>query len=378
MDTNKYQYVCPRCKYILDHPDWRCPKCYFEFDEDMQEYAEKVSAQKFKEEKKQRFIHKKKKIKIISVFSTISILLILLIIFWEPGKRKLDEFFFNKALKKNTIVSYKKYLEKWPNGKFIYQAKKRIDELKFDIAMDSNSVAIWYDFFNKGKFDDYYSEAIKSRSLKSLEPMFAGYAKKMNNIESYENYLKNYSEGKFCKSFKIALDSCYYSKAVKDDWYSAFEEYLNKFPNGKYVKQAKSRLVWLKSRRANIKVVYPKTIWATDSPYSNVDPPFWSLDISFKEEGGDAGYKLERHGVTFYGKNYTAVDYGDFADDPAKVYVKAGGESFYSTWWAGGHDPEYKDLWNSKYVSTWYGEDSGGHKLKVEIIIEIRCDNSKF
>lgn len=27
---------CPKCGYIMDEPDWRCPECYYEFEEDVE------------------------------------------------------------------------------------------------------------------------------------------------------------------------------------------------------------------------------------------------------------------------------------------------------------------------------------------------------
>jgi hypothetical protein len=25
------QIKCPKCRYVLDYPDWRCPECFYEF-----------------------------------------------------------------------------------------------------------------------------------------------------------------------------------------------------------------------------------------------------------------------------------------------------------------------------------------------------------
>lgn len=77
-------------------------------------------------------------------------------------------------------------------------------------------------------------------------------AKKMNTIESYENYLEKYPNNQYSENVKSKLDTLEYQKFIKNGGFTikgrlkALENYLLKYPNGKYLEQAQSDISEIK------------------------------------------------------------------------------------------------------------------------------------
>ena len=196
--------------------------------------------------------------------------------------------------------------------------------------------------------------------LARMEPFMFDWAKRVNTIESYERYLKDYTEGPNLDQARRLLDPLLFEKAQKDDWYSSYEDYIKKCPNGTNVQKAKERITWLKANKAVFGVDYPK---ALEQPGGR-----WSFDMKFKETGGKIGYKVTGYGYIYDAKGGRWGTYGGRIGRGTKE-VPAGGTATDSYWCSGSGNHTFC---NGYAWFSWSGEDAGGHPVKMEVKVQFK------
>lgn len=265
---------------------------------------------------------------------------------------KMEPCLFEHAIQKNDTETYLKYLEKYPEGYRDSEIKKRLNDLIFTKLGEKE------DFRS---FEKYLRLCPKNKAslLSRMEPLMFDWAKRVNTIESYEKYIKEYPEGPSFDQARRLLGPLLFKKAQDDDWYSSYEDYIKKCPNGANIQKAKKRIEWLKSSKAVVEVDYPRVL---EQPGGR-----WSWTTKFKETGGKIGYKVTGSGYIYdsegdkwgigYGWSISVSSIGR-----GTVNVPAGGTAKDSYWCgnAGRH------TWCNGYaLFTWSGEDAGGHPIKI-------------
>jgi len=136
-----------------------------------------------------------KKIKTISTIILITVVIIIIVIF--TVKYFKQKGFWNDAKQINTYSSYQDYLNKYPEGSYISEAKTLQED------------ALWKQAQNE------------------------------NTVQSYDNYLSTYTNGRY-KSESLTKKECAFWNDVKtNNKVEGFESYINTYPNGKYI-----NLIW--------------------------------------------------------------------------------------------------------------------------------------
>jgi tetratricopeptide (TPR) repeat protein len=68
------------------------------------------------------------------------------------------------------------------------------------------------------------------------------YAESENSIAAYENYLKQYPQGKFVDEARPSIEKIYFEKAKAADTIEAYEEFLKRYAEGDFADKAHSKI----------------------------------------------------------------------------------------------------------------------------------------
>lgn len=118
-----------------------------------------------------------------------------------------DFLSFRRAKEVNVEVSYKRYLEHWPDGKFATEARRSADQAAF-----------------------------KEARQKNLE-------------ETYLSYLTSYPNGTFRDQARLRLEAIAFSKAQRDGSVEAIKQFLARHPSGQYGAEARLLLARAEQQR---------------------------------------------------------------------------------------------------------------------------------
>jgi len=191
---------------------------------------------------------------------------------------KEEELFWEKSIVMDSKESYEKYIAAYPGGKFIGEAKKRMEilvtkekreirkkeeESFWNACLDINTVSDFQDYLNRYPDGDHTEDAgmkievIQKKKAEEekekAEKDFWRNCVRTDTIAAYEKYLLNYKDGIFTKEAKeriLALEENQHTvfleekdesewRKIKDqDQKSPFENYIRKFPGGKYKDKA--------------------------------------------------------------------------------------------------------------------------------------------
>jgi hypothetical protein len=78
---------------------------------------------------------------------------------------------------------------------------------------------------------------------------------KINNIASYESYIKEYPNGKYLSNANDSIESIDFKSTIKTAKLASFENFINKHPNGKLLNIAKDSMTaieWNKVKNTDI------------------------------------------------------------------------------------------------------------------------------
>ncbi len=159
----------------------------------------------------------------------------------ELVKDRIDELDFKKAdYADNGIEAIKiheDYLQKYPDGLYVGEAKNRIEELSFNIATNTNSKEAYDAFVKKFPQGNHYQKAIES-----IEVLEFNVAKSENTIESYEKFLKIHPNGKLSQTVNNTIGGLVFGSVKKTGTVAAYREFIEKYPKSEYVEKAKLRI----------------------------------------------------------------------------------------------------------------------------------------
>lgn len=268
---------------------------------------------------------------------------------------KMEPCLFEAAMRTNNIEPCFGYLEKYPEGYRDLELRKHIDALLFKPLKEKEDFS---------SFEQYLRLSPKTKDLllTKMEPLMFEWAKRVNTVDAYDQYLNRYPNGSHLKEVQTGMDPVLFKKAQAVDWYSSYGEYLAKCPNGTNIEKAKERIAWLKANKAVIELDYAKELEESASPYSNVERPFWEWNTVFKETGGKVGFRISGSGYILDSKGKKWVSQWGNSISRSEIVIPAGGTGK-DSYWFGSSDHE---LCNSYAIFTWTGEDAGGHPISFE------------
>jgi len=211
----------------------------------------------------------------------------------KKEKQDKEPEIYNDAIITGTVNSYQHYLTLYPNGKYILEIKKLLENQKdnnaWEKAKNKRSTSAYYVYletFPNGNHATSAKETIKHWDKKAYEKATADgtqdalnyylnnyprgeyrrtvrnkltqrkeydvymYAKKHNYIEDYETYIRKYPTGKYLLEVNRVIENSYYKfgneayalknyiKAKKH-----YEAYISKFPNGTYSYEVRNKII---------------------------------------------------------------------------------------------------------------------------------------
>jgi len=159
----------------------------------------------------------------------------------ELVKNRIDELYFKKADKaKNdseAIKMHEEYLQKYPNGLYVEEAKARIEELSFNIATTVNTKEAYDSFVKRFPQGQYYQKAIDS-----VEVLEFNIAKDENTVESYNKFLKMHPNGKLSQTARNIIGGLVFSSVKETGTVAAYIKFIKKYPKSEYTEESKLRI----------------------------------------------------------------------------------------------------------------------------------------
>ena len=150
--------------------------------------------------------------------------------------------------KRRKLGAYKVFLKKHSNPKYIELSQKRIDELSFEIATDSNSIKKFKEYLTEFPNGKYFNDAITQ-----IDKISFDIAKKIDSINEYETYLTNNPRGNHIEKAKQRIEDLCFDKAFFKDSENLYTNYLRLYPKGRYLNETKMLLDELKSFKLALK-----------------------------------------------------------------------------------------------------------------------------
>ncbi|MEZ4883381.1 MAG: hypothetical protein R3E32_01500 [Chitinophagales bacterium] len=180
---------------------------------------------------------------------------------------------------------YEYYINNYPNGKNIDQAKENlaaiyiVDGIAWTAVKEEDNIANYNEYISIFPYGLFVNDA--RQRIRELESYYDNSysnqnpdeeawleATSLNTISAYNNYLQNFPNGDYSENAeekirkiqaKIAAEQNDWDTAIGTNTLTAFEEYRKKYPIGKHRKQADSNIASL----SKIEILEPK--WERNS-----------------------------------------------------------------------------------------------------------------
>ena len=158
-----------------------------------------------------------------------------------------DDGAWKKAESFNTQSSYEAYMDKFPNGAHIAEAKKAIialDNSAWTKAQKTNSSNAYKDYIDNYPEGKHLQEA-KAKQAEKLEDEAYDKGASKQDVDAYEAYLKVYPDGRYKTQADQWLQKKYMEQAdawVKeknyDDAADYYKRYITRYPHGPVAEEA--------------------------------------------------------------------------------------------------------------------------------------------
>lgn len=262
----------------------------------------------------------KDKIEIGSIMKSIYILLVLLL--FQIGCSGSKEAWDN-ARRTDTIYSYEKYLEEYPNSDYSQEARNILGRLYEKVAWDkaryNDKISSYEEFiilFPKSELKKSALERINEIKI----DRFWEETRIRNTIEAYNDFILLYPNSKYESIAKEKLNTLIelknWNEALSKNNLDEYYNFINKYPLSKYVEVAKSKIkeieeikpLWDKVVKANTLEKYRKFLQKYPfSTYSDLAKnkilEFEKVDWeNAKKKNTISTYKsfIERHPTSYY------------------------------------------------------------------------------
>ena len=176
----------------------------------------------------------------------------------------LDEFLWERIKSENTIETFEEYLIIFPQGKYSNQVRLKIqligEKTEWEITkkLDTKESYLAYlKIYPDGKYADEAKTMLKKIGDLKREKSAWEYANKIQSIKNFEDFINKYPHSKKALIAKQKIQSLIEESAWKDTKYKdtqeAYLNYLISYPNGKFVQLAKSKIITIKNQYGVVK-----------------------------------------------------------------------------------------------------------------------------
>jgi len=280
------------------------------------------------------------------------------------------------AKTKNTMVSYYKYTDIYPKGKYFNQAKNitdSTDKAAYEKAIiDGTQDALNYylSYFSRG----IYREYIKQKLNEKIE--YDIYVDALNS--DLEKYIKKYPNGRYSSIINDKLEEKYYTlgnKYFEDKSYDLaqinYNLYLTKFPSGKYatIIQDKNNKCTRYLKQSGINDV----LFTFDTEKNTFGIGYEILDLY--NVGYNLQFRCNGDMLTMYeGDDTTDIKLSNKTRKGiASLSLGLNYEIFYPFWLSAGIGVGYYTIFRKeKNYDLWYF-DSGNSKIEVFPQLGLSC-----
>ena len=150
-----------------------------------------------------------------------------------PDGDYAEEALWQKADMVNTIDVYEKYMDKYPEGEYFSEAKKELSDLKWQKTLEEDTIESYEKYLDRFPFG-YHSNAAK-------EELLWYQLSEEDTVDGYARYLRVFPEGKYYEIAKEAKEELLWVQVLDEDTIDSYARYLRIFPEGKYYKIAKEK-----------------------------------------------------------------------------------------------------------------------------------------
>ncbi len=132
---------------------------------------------------------------------------------------KKDNADYTRAKKENTAEAYKEYIQKYPDGKHVKDAKRRLVKLEWDSANSTNTIEAYNNFIKKYKEDPYGSNYIElaEQNVKKLSEQLALKGVKSEKILTTNDNYTQTKEAKIIRKKKASSRRIVSVKKITDE-----------------------------------------------------------------------------------------------------------------------------------------------------------------
>lgn len=143
----------------------------------------------------------------------------------------MDDAEWEEASKSPTKESLEKYKNLFPNGKYINKCNTLLDDLPFLETLSQNTIEGFIEY--EKKYPDKHTEEIEKQKNSIKDEIAWETAKRNNTVAAYEEYLRNFPNGKHAGEAKDHINN----RSTKD----IFLDELRNDPNYYSVKQIQEK-----------------------------------------------------------------------------------------------------------------------------------------
>lgn len=111
------------------------------------------------------------------------------------------------------------------------------EEKKFNEVQGKNSITAYENFLK-----EYPDGKYREQAMKDIDKLTFQEAKKQNAITSYRDYLEKFPNGMFAKQASDLIEAIIFDEAKNGNSISSYKDYLKKYPDGAFADQAKDAI----------------------------------------------------------------------------------------------------------------------------------------
>ena len=170
------------------------------------------------------------------VFSTIVSIGLLSMLVQIASADEAEDFAESKQ--QGTLDSWQSFLDKYPKGQNIGEARQAFDKLLYEKAKAVASQPEKLEaFFRRAKTTAYADKIFDLYGEASWNQ-----AKTLDSTEEYRNYLLRFPGGKHVEEAKSGIEELFWRRCHQKGEREAYDQYIKEYPKGKHAKEAKEIL----------------------------------------------------------------------------------------------------------------------------------------
>jgi len=159
----------------------------------------------------------------------LAVIVTILLVQCQTSSDRNEKSEWEKAQTENTLQAYDEYLNKFPDGEFVTDAKTTIAKILVEDAKTGNPIE---------SFDAYVQRFPEGKNRSVFEPIIYKYVIKQDSIEFFEEYVKRFPDGKYLADF----ESTVYNSINNGKSTLSFSDFVRSFPESKYITSMDSLL----------------------------------------------------------------------------------------------------------------------------------------